>query len=301
MAGSSVSADPEELTLDNVRDGKVKLNVLKKVQLQELCNTFIGHIGSLELELEKNKAPRNVSTSDETFKLRAELKELKEAVFIDATGTNACGYVPVGLTQVYWDTGDRQVISWDTIHKLAAEQDSTNVEDNGTKRVVNAVVNATSVEEDNHNTSSEAKSAKLAKLAKLARLAKSTSLWCLMPYIPLTQEAKDKQRKVCLVNLRGEACTASNCGSKHPKVCLMADHNKGKIPKATCWLWHMRYPFTAKLQGNFTGRRSGPKPPPATRGTTATMPVRPSWTSTLSSSKRSTAPRSSRQGSGRRR
>jgi hypothetical protein len=57
MAGSSVSADPEELTLDNVRDGKVKINVLKKVQLQELCNTFIGHIDRLELELEKNKAP----------------------------------------------------------------------------------------------------------------------------------------------------------------------------------------------------------------------------------------------------
>jgi hypothetical protein len=54
MAGSSVSADQEDLTLDNVRDGKVKLNVLKKVQLQELCNTFIAHIGCLELELEKN-------------------------------------------------------------------------------------------------------------------------------------------------------------------------------------------------------------------------------------------------------
>jgi hypothetical protein len=52
MASSSVSADSEELTLHNVRDGKVKLNALKKVQLLELCNTFIGHIGRLELELE---------------------------------------------------------------------------------------------------------------------------------------------------------------------------------------------------------------------------------------------------------
>jgi hypothetical protein len=50
---------------------------------------------------------------------------LKEAVFIDATGTNAFGDVPVGLTQEYWDTGNRRVISWDTIHKLAAEQDGT--------------------------------------------------------------------------------------------------------------------------------------------------------------------------------
>jgi hypothetical protein len=63
------------------------------------------------LELEKNKAPHNVSTSNETFELRAELKEFKEAVFIDATGTSACGDVPVGLTQEYWDTGNRRVIS----------------------------------------------------------------------------------------------------------------------------------------------------------------------------------------------
>jgi hypothetical protein len=158
MAGSSVgTANPEDLTLVNVRDGTVKLNVLKKAQLQELCNTFIAHIGRLKLELEKNKAPHNVSTIDnKTFKLRAELKELefkfvyifslrqaihglqtketddtcnlpikslssgphvavkvaqerwqmpelkelKEAVFVDGTGANACGDVPVGLMQV---------------------------------------------------------------------------------------------------------------------------------------------------------------------------------------------------------
>jgi hypothetical protein len=136
IAGSSVSAaDPEELTLYNVRDGKVKTNVLKKVQLQELCTTLIGHIDRLELELKKNKAP-----------------------------------------QVYWDTGDRQVIPWDAIHRLAPEQNGThktsNVEDDCTKRVVNTVVNAvsaTSVKEDGHNTSSKGKSAKLAKLVKLAK------------------------------------------------------------------------------------------------------------------------------------
>jgi hypothetical protein len=72
---------------------------------------------------------------------------------------------------------------------------------------------------DVNATSSKAKSDKLAKSAKLAKLAKSTDLWCLLPYVPLSQEAKDKakqkQRKVCLVNLRGEVCMADNCGSKH--------------------------------------------------------------------------------------
>jgi hypothetical protein len=172
------------------------------------------------------------------------------------------------------------------------------MEDNSTKRgVVNAVVNATSVEEDNHNTSSEAK---LIKLAKLVKLAKYTALWCLLPYILLTQEAKDKQRKVCPVNLLGEVCTASNCGSKHPKVYLVADPGKGKIPKAICSLWHMQVPFTA-TQGNFTRRRNGPSLPPAARGTTAAMPGRPSRTNTSPSSRRSTAPKSSRPRSGRRR
>jgi hypothetical protein len=45
------------------------------------------------------------------------------------------------------------------------------------------------------------------------------------------------------VNLWGEVYTANNCGSKHPEVCLVADQGKGKIPKATCTLWHMRVPF----------------------------------------------------------
>jgi hypothetical protein len=98
-------------------------------------------------------------------------------------------------------------------------------------------------------TSNEAKSSRLAKLVKLA---KSTNMWCLSPHVPLSQEARDKdkqrQRKVCPVNLRGEVCTADNCGSKHPEVCLVANHGKGKIPKATCTLWHMRIP-----RGNSVG------------------------------------------------
>jgi hypothetical protein len=89
--------------------------------------------------------------------------------------------------------------------------------------------------------------AKLAKLAKLVKLAKSTNLWCLSPYVPLSQEARDKdkqkQRKFCPVNLRGEVCSADNCRSKHPEFCLVSDHGKGKIPKATCTLWHKQIPW----------------------------------------------------------
>jgi hypothetical protein len=199
----STNPTPDELTLANVRDGHVKYNNLKKDQLKEFCATLFDHIEDLQLRLEKAKCPPNTSTPNETFRLRAELKELKDAVFVNEK------------------------------------------------------------EDDVSTTSSEAK---LAKLAKLVKLAKSTDLWCLLSYVLLSQEAKDKQRKVCPVNLQGEVCTANNCDSKHPKVCLVANHGKGKIPKATCTLWHMQVPFADKSQGNFTGRRSGPKPPPGSKG-----------------------------------
>jgi hypothetical protein len=69
-------------------------------------------------------------------------------------------------------------------------------------------------------------------------------------------------------------CTASNCGNKHPKVCLVADHSKGKIPKATCSLWHMLVPFAGNA-GNVTGRRNGFNHPPGSKGSKAKVAVRP--------------------------
>jgi hypothetical protein len=97
--------------------------------------------------------------------------------------------------------------------------------------------------------------------------------------MPVTQEARDKPRKVCQLNLRGEVCTATNCGNKHPKVCLEANHSKGKIPKATCSLWHMRIPFAGNA-GNATGRRNGSNHPSGNKGSkaktlVALRPVKP--------------------------
>jgi hypothetical protein len=121
--GGSVSTNPNELTLANVKDGSIKYKNLRKNKLQLLCGTLLDHIEDLELELrlekakvekarvehraelkelkrtvgdlelelrlEKAKAPHNVSTPNKTFELRAELKELKEAVFVNKNGTNA--------------------------------------------------------------------------------------------------------------------------------------------------------------------------------------------------------------------
>jgi hypothetical protein len=308
MAGGltrSVSASPalDKLTLDKVRDGHVKYKNLKKDQLKELCATLLGHIEDLKLGLEKAKAPHNVSTTNETFELRAELKELKEAVFVNESGTNAMGDKPVGLTQAYWDTRNRRVIPWDVINRLAAEEvppsETPNGEDN-VNRVVK-VVNATSVKEGNPKaTSSEAKSAKLAKLVKLA---KSRALWCLLRCIPLSQEAKDMQRKVCPVNLQGEVCTAlpTTAAASNLRSASWPTTARGRSPNprarcGTCGSCLRANPRETSLGGG-----AAPSLPPAARGTTAAMPGRPSQTSTSSSSRWSTVPRSSRGGSGRRR
>jgi hypothetical protein len=114
-------------------------------------------------------------------------------------------------------------------------------------------------------------------LAKRVEMAKSTDLWCLAPFVPLTQGAKDKQRKVCPMNLRGEVCTANNCGNKHPKVCIAADHGKGKIPKATCVLWHMRVSrWQAKPRETSPGGGAGPTlSPSARRSNSSKAKVRP--------------------------
>jgi hypothetical protein len=123
-------------TLDEVRMmSTAKRGNLKKDQLVKLAINFIAHIDRLQSDLDKYKI---------AFR---ELRELKKAVFVDGTGANAHGDVPVGLTQEYWDTGDRLDIRWDAIHKLAAEQDGSPV---ATNDVVSIVANAvaTSVEED---------------------------------------------------------------------------------------------------------------------------------------------------------
>jgi hypothetical protein len=125
--------------------------------------------------------------------------------------------------------------------------------------------NVMGVDDVNIKVNAASNKLKSAKLAKLVKLVKSTNLWCLSPHVLLSQEARDKdkqrQRKVCPVNLRGEVCTADNCGSKHPQVCLVADHSKGKIPTSTCMLWHMRIPRENPTGNNISKNNTRPAKP----------------------------------------
>jgi hypothetical protein len=259
---------------------------LKKDELKELCATFFDHIEDLKVRLKKAKHPPD--TSDEAYKLPAELKDLKDAILVDENGINGMGDKLTGsLTQTYWaGLGDKRAIPWKVINKFAEDDSRDNNATSSEEDYVKGAVNATSIKEDNvegaakaNPTSNEKSSskAKSAKLAKLVNMAQFTDLWCLSPFVLLTQEAKAKQRQVCPVNLRGEVCTVNNCGSKHTKVCLMADQGKGKIPKAKCALWPMRVLFAGKTPGNFTGRRSGPNPPTGSKGSNSSKarPAKP--------------------------
>jgi hypothetical protein len=212
---------PDDLTYANVMDGKIKYKTIRKNKLQVLCGNLLDHIK--DLEVEKTKVE---------LRLEEELKEAK----VEKAKVELRLKEELELKEAFFD-------------------------ENCTGAISNREDDVRGVEEGDVNVNANAKLAKLAKSAKLAKLverAKSTNLWCLLPHVPLEAKDKQKQRKVCPVNLREEVCTADNCGSKHPKVCLVADHGKGKIPKTMCMLWHMRIP-----RGNPTGNISNNNARPA--------------------------------------
>jgi hypothetical protein len=313
--GGSVSTDPDELTLANVKDGTIKYKNLRKNKLQLLCGTLLNHIKDLELELrlkkakvekakvehrgelkelkktvgdlelelrlEKAMAPHNVSTPNKTFELRAELKELKETVKDLELELRLEKAEPLHNVELRAELKELKEAIF--VHKNGTNATSNGEDD--VKGVVNTA-DVTSVEEGDVNATFS--KAKWAKLAKLVKLAKSTEQWCLSPYVPLSQEAKDKQRKVCPVNLRGRSARPTTAATSTPRSASWPTTARGRSPRplAHCGTYESRL----RVPG-----ASHRENPPASRGTAATMP------STLSSSRQSTVLRSSRQGSRQRR
>jgi hypothetical protein len=123
-------------------------------------------------------------------------------------------------------TGDDDDDGTTTSNREAGEEDIMGVEEGDDN--VNVKVNATS------------NKSKSANLAKLVKLAKSTSLWCLSPYVPLSQEARDKdkqrQRKVCPVNLRGRSAWPTTVGANTPRSASWSTTARGRSPspRACC-------------------------------------------------------------------
>jgi hypothetical protein len=191
---------PSLLTLDNVNDDTVKIKALKLAELKDLCCHFHDVIKDLEVKLEEAKmkikeAKVPVVTSDKAYELMAELKELKDLVLVD--GINGMGDKPTGpLSQTNWATSDRRSIPWSVINKV--------VEDDALLNAAAAAGTKTSSKAKDDKTSSKARSSlSQGNRAKLIEKAKTTDMWCLLRFIPTTQEAMTKQRKICPINLRG--------------------------------------------------------------------------------------------------
>jgi hypothetical protein len=258
MAGTSVGLVTNEdnvLTLDKVRVmSTAKRGNLKKDQLVKLAINFIAHIDRLESDLDKYKM---------VFR---ELRELKKAVFVDATGANAHGDVPAGLTQKYWDTGDRSDIRWDAIHKLAAEQNGSPV---ATNNIVNVVANvdatsvSTSVEEDDtilRTQAAEAKSlADYREAVKRSQAATQTAKLAKdVQQRDNRQQARERQQRekrerymkatgrwpTCPIMCGSKTCNRDPCGNlypaekfDHPTICRDKSHVvRGDVGK--CLLFH---------------------------------------------------------------
>jgi hypothetical protein len=192
MSRSSVSTEVPDtppvtippLTVTGIREMvQARLEKLHKPRLIKGITACMALIDLLE------------SGGSEVSKVRSELKELKLSVFTNASATTATSTVNA-VTQDTQDFLDRPNIGWDAIHKLAKEQNPTPF-----TATPNAVKDTPPPPGGGNGTG---------ELAKQLKLARSTDLWCLLSFVPVTQEARDKPRKVCLLNLRGEVCTAAN-------------------------------------------------------------------------------------------
>jgi hypothetical protein len=144
-----------------------KLQKLHKARLVEAILTCMSRIDLLE--------------SREDNDLRSELKELKTAVYVNAS--NGSVQVHTQDTQDYLDRPDT---GWDAIHKLAAEQIASPSAVAGAPPAADAppvAANALPAPPVEENGTGESDKTKLAKRVKLAR---STALWCLSPFTPVT-------------------------------------------------------------------------------------------------------------------
>jgi hypothetical protein len=113
---------------------------------------------------------------------------------------------------------DRADTGWDAILKLAAEQTPNAVADTAPPVLedappVAANVAANAPHAPHVGDSGTAGENDKSKLAKRVKLARSTDLWCLLPFTPVTQEAMDKPRKVCRSTSGGRSARPQTAGT----------------------------------------------------------------------------------------
>jgi hypothetical protein len=110
--GSVSDVDVPPLTVIGIREmGQTRLEKLYKPRLIKAVNACMAYITLLE----SDRTP--AAADDNYYKLRSELRELKKAVFVNAAEGDA-------YTQDTQDVLDGPNVGWDTINKLAEEQNT---------------------------------------------------------------------------------------------------------------------------------------------------------------------------------
>jgi regulator of sigma D len=86
---TGTGTDPDELTLANVKGGIIKYKTLRKNKLQLPCGTLLDHIEDHEAKVEEAKVEEAKANAKAIGRIdqiitcqRAELEELKEAIFV---------------------------------------------------------------------------------------------------------------------------------------------------------------------------------------------------------------------------
>jgi hypothetical protein len=190
------------------------------------------------------KAAQKASGGDVSQAVRLELRELKKAVFVNASDGSAA------YTQETQDYMDRADTGWDAILKLAAEQrpvDGLSV----SRRVTDLL----GIQEDETESRPEAPtsaapaptSAAPAPAAAASAASAKTST-----------KAKDK-RQICPNMWAWEFCGGCS-GYKHPAVCQDRSHCSRRDRPASCKLWHLNW-ASNHWRGTTGGSSSGnPRP-----------------------------------------
>jgi hypothetical protein len=204
-------------TVTGIREmGQVKLEKRQKAWLVEAVCACMAHIDLLE-------------SKDGNDEVRLELRELKKAVFVNASDGSAA------YTQDTQDYMDRADTGWDAILKLAAEQ-TQRVEDLMTTQEDED--KSGEAESDRLDKASMASSAETRDQASAAASA-STSVASAGPTTSAKTSVKAKDRRqICPKMWAGEFCGGCS-GYKHPAVCQDRSHCSRRDRPDSCKLWHL--------------------------------------------------------------
>jgi hypothetical protein len=234
----SVSSEVDSPTVNGIREmSQVRLEKRQKAWLVEAVCACMAHIDLIE-------------SKDGNDEVRLELRELKKAVFVNASHGSAA------YTQYTQDYMDRADTGWDAILKLAAEQtqrveDLMATQEDGDK--------SGEAESDRLDKESMASSAVTRDRAPAAASA-STSVASAGPTNETSKRTSDTKvqksrthRSVCTVMMGGGRCDDSGCNFRHPRVCDV--HTSATRPR-DCKLWHF-HSLLSKQSGGTTGNSGG--------------------------------------------